>query len=121
MSDNSPRLGLPYLQPSQAQKHVTHNEALQRLDALVQLSVVALNVETPPPVRLRVISMASGRLPLGSGPDRPGHWPIGMVPHGCTLRPRRDGRYGTARRGRVLFLMAVSGRRIHPRWTIWTA
>ena len=48
MSDTSPRLGLPYLQSSQAQKHVTHNEALQRLDALVQLSVVALGVETPP-------------------------------------------------------------------------
>ncbi|MEB8388258.1 DUF2793 domain-containing protein [Rhodobacteraceae bacterium KMM 6894] len=48
MSDTSPRLGLPYIQPSQAQKHVTHNEALQRLDALVQLSVVALGVETPP-------------------------------------------------------------------------
>lgn len=48
MSDTSPRLGLPYLQPSQAQKHVTHNEALQRLDALVQLSVQALGVETPP-------------------------------------------------------------------------
>jgi len=48
MPDTSPRLELPYLLPSQAQKHVTHNEALQRLDALVQLSVKALDAETPP-------------------------------------------------------------------------
>ncbi len=48
MSNPSARLGLPYLMPSQAQKHVTHNEALQRLDALSQLSVVAFGAETPP-------------------------------------------------------------------------
>ena len=39
MSDNSPRLDLPFILPSQAQKHVTHNEALRLLDALVQLAV----------------------------------------------------------------------------------
>ncbi|MBD3768943.1 MAG: DUF2793 domain-containing protein [Rhodobacterales bacterium] len=39
--DFSAHLGLPYLQPSQAQKHVTVNEALERIDALVQLSVIS--------------------------------------------------------------------------------
>lgn len=48
MADNSPRLDLPYLQPSQAQKHVTHNEALQRLDAVVQLAVAAFDAVSPP-------------------------------------------------------------------------
>jgi hypothetical protein len=48
MSDTSPLLGLPYLQPAQAQKHVTHNEALQVLDTVVQLSVENLGVATPP-------------------------------------------------------------------------
>ena len=48
MSDTSVRLALPYLQPAQAQKHVTHNEALARLDVLVQLSVEALGANTPP-------------------------------------------------------------------------
>jgi Protein of unknown function (DUF2793) len=48
MTDTSHLLGLPYLQPSQAQKHVTHNEALQQLDAVVQLSVDELSVTTPP-------------------------------------------------------------------------
>lgn len=37
MSETTPSLDMPYILPDQAQKHVTHNEALQRLDALVQL------------------------------------------------------------------------------------
>lgn len=41
MSDRSANLSLPYLMPSQAQKHVTHNEAIALLDALVQLVVIS--------------------------------------------------------------------------------
>lgn len=37
--DETPNLKLPYILPSQAQKHVTHNEALRLLDAIVNLSV----------------------------------------------------------------------------------
>ncbi|MBC2884651.1 DUF2793 domain-containing protein [Ochrobactrum sp. CM-21-5] len=37
--DETPNLRLPYILPSQAQKHVTHNEALRLLDAVVHLSV----------------------------------------------------------------------------------
>ena len=43
----SPNLKLPYLAPAQAQKHVTHNEALRQLDAIVQLSVNSVT-NTPP-------------------------------------------------------------------------
>ena len=39
MPDTTPNLALPFILPSQAQKHVTHNEALQQLDAVVQLAV----------------------------------------------------------------------------------
>ncbi|MCW5725431.1 MAG: DUF2793 domain-containing protein [Maricaulaceae bacterium] len=39
MTEISPRLGLGYLMPAQAQKHVTVNETLRRLDALVMLTV----------------------------------------------------------------------------------
>ena len=48
MSDRSANLSLPFILPSQAQKHVTHNEALVALDALVQLSVISA-VQTAPP------------------------------------------------------------------------
>lgn len=38
---NSTNLALPFILSSQAQKHITHNEALLALDAVVQLSVVS--------------------------------------------------------------------------------
>jgi hypothetical protein len=41
-------LGLPYIAAAQAQKHVTHNEALARLDTLVQLSVLDRDLNAPP-------------------------------------------------------------------------
>lgn len=48
MSSQSPILSLPYIQPAQAQKHVTHNEALRQLDTLVQLAVVDATLTVPP-------------------------------------------------------------------------
>ncbi|MFT6490484.1 MAG: hypothetical protein ACJAXQ_001266 [Parvibaculaceae bacterium] len=44
----SHHLSLPYVQASQAQKHVTVNEALQKLDALVQLSALSQTLSVPP-------------------------------------------------------------------------
>ena len=48
MSDLTPNLSLPYLIAAQAQKHVTHNEALRALDAVVQISVLDRDLATPP-------------------------------------------------------------------------
>lgn len=47
MTEATPRLALPYLQTGQAQKELTHNEALQRLDICVQ-SVVEAVLDAPP-------------------------------------------------------------------------
>lgn len=44
----TPRMSLPMLAPAQAQKHVTVNEALARLDALTHLTLVSASVTTPP-------------------------------------------------------------------------
>lgn len=46
--DKSPNLNLPFIIGSQAQKHVTHNEALRALDTLVQLSARDRNRTDPP-------------------------------------------------------------------------
>lgn len=46
--DETPNLSLPYIMPSQAQKSVTHNEALRMLDALVMASVVSRTISSPP-------------------------------------------------------------------------
>jgi len=46
--DITPNLELPFILPSQAQKHVTHNEALRRLDAVVHLAVAGRDLASPP-------------------------------------------------------------------------
>ena len=64
MDETTPLLNLPYIMPSQAQKHVTHNEALRMLDALVHLRVGARGVDTPP------ADPAEGdRLAVGAAPS----------------------------------------------------
>ena len=46
--DATPNLSLPYIMAAQSQKHVTHNEAIRALDAIVQLSVLDRGLSTPP-------------------------------------------------------------------------
>jgi hypothetical protein len=46
--DDTPNLVLPYIMAAQAQKHVTHNEAIRALDALVQLAVLDRDLSAPP-------------------------------------------------------------------------
>lgn len=45
---DTPNLVLPYLAANQSQKHVTVNEALRRLDALVQVTVQSAALAAPP-------------------------------------------------------------------------
>jgi hypothetical protein len=45
---DTPRLALPLIDGAQAQKHVTHNEALVLLDALAQLAVESRTQTAPP-------------------------------------------------------------------------
>ncbi|MBD3764531.1 MAG: DUF2793 domain-containing protein, partial [Rhodobacterales bacterium] len=67
MSDTTPILALPLIQPAQAQKHVTHNEAIARLDVLVQAAVASRSLATPP------ASPAPGERWI-VGPDPVGDW-----------------------------------------------
>ncbi|CUA98992.1 DUF2793 domain-containing protein [Pannonibacter indicus] len=62
MPDATTHLLLPYILAAQAQKHVTHNEALRILDGLVQLSVIDRDLTASP------VSPADGdRYIVGSG------------------------------------------------------
>jgi hypothetical protein len=47
MSDTT-HLAMPFIEAAQAQKHVTHNEALRVLDAVVMLSVLDRDLAAPP-------------------------------------------------------------------------
>ncbi|MDP4004165.1 DUF2793 domain-containing protein [Methylobacterium sp. NEAU K] len=68
MTDATPHLGLPLIAASQAQKHVTHNEALGLLDALVQLACLDKDLAAPPP------SPAEGDRYLVVAADPVGAW-----------------------------------------------
>jgi hypothetical protein len=63
---DTPRLGLPLLAAGQAQKHVTHNEALLLLDALAQLAVADRGRDAPP-----------------ADPAEGGRWIVGAAPAGA--------------------------------------
>lgn len=65
LPETSPILSLPYIQPAQAQKHVTHNEAVQTLDTVVQLTVEETQAVTPPAVPQEGTVFALGASPTG--------------------------------------------------------
>ena len=48
MPDQTENLALPHILPAQAQKHVTHNEAIRMLDALVHIELKSMGENTPP-------------------------------------------------------------------------
>jgi Protein of unknown function (DUF2793) len=64
--DQSPNLRLPYLSAAQAQKHVTHNEAIRALDALVHVSVVTRGLSAPPATPADGVRYLVGPSPTGA-------------------------------------------------------
>ena len=60
------QLGLPLLQPSQAQKHVTVNDAMMVLDTVVQLSVKDSVLNAPPSLPLEGDRYIVGPAPTGA-------------------------------------------------------
>ncbi|MEO1641365.1 MAG: DUF2793 domain-containing protein [Pseudomonadota bacterium] len=65
MSDFSPNLAMPFIMPAQAQKHVTHNEAVEVLDTLVQMALEATGAETPPATPAEGQAWGLGAAPTG--------------------------------------------------------
>ena len=71
MSQTTPALSLPIMMPAQAQKHVTHNEALELLDLVVQLNLesTALNAAPASPDEGQSWAVGTGASGLWSGQD----------------------------------------------------
>lgn len=69
----SPRLSLPFIQPSQAQKHITHNEALKLLDTLTQLSVLAIQQAPPAETAESGDCYIVGKTPVGDWAGQAGN------------------------------------------------
>jgi hypothetical protein len=92
---DTPNLGLPFIEGSQAQKHVTHNEALRILDAAIQVAVLDLSRTSPPS------SPAEGeRHVVATGAT--GAW----AGHGNAIATWQDGAWA--------FLVPKSG------WCVWS-
>jgi hypothetical protein len=88
------QLGLPLIAPAQAQKHVTVNEALARLDAVAQLRVISSSVTDPP---ADAAAGASYLVPAGAA----GEWQA------------REGRIAVWSNGGWLYLAPKAG------WRAW--
>jgi hypothetical protein len=70
--ETSARLALPLLVPGQAQKEMTHNEALATLDLLVQASVTSVGLATPPSAPVAGQCWIVGEDATGAWADRDG-------------------------------------------------
>lgn len=66
MDENTHWLKLPYLAAGQAQKHVTHNEALRMLDAILHIRVEQRDCEVPPSLPQDGQRFALGALTSGA-------------------------------------------------------
>jgi hypothetical protein len=71
MADQTVNLALPYILSAQAQKHVTHNEALKRLDGMVQI-VVQSEGSAPPGAPVEGHCFAVGVSPTGAWSGKAG-------------------------------------------------
>lgn len=103
MSDTT-RLRLPYLAAAQSQKHVTHNDALQVLDALVQIAVIERDRLVPP------TAPAEGdRYLVGAAPT------AGFAGQAGRLAAFEDGawRFHQPRAGWLAYVVAERGLRLY--------
>lgn len=102
---DTPRFELPLVAPSQAQKHVTVNEALGRIDALSQLVLQSVSETTPP-----------GSLVEGSG--------FFVPAGGVNAWAGEDGRIALVLGGGWVFLDPVDGMRAWiadtAQFAVWT-
>ena len=93
MTEETVNLQLPYILSAQAQKHVTHNEALRRLDGAIQL--VLISVESAPP----------------EAPDEGACYGIGIDASGAWTG--KEGRIALFEDGAWIFIMPRRG------WLAW--
>lgn len=73
MSDTTARLGLPMIRPGQAQKELSHNEALALIDLLTQPNVIGFAIDTPPATPAPGNMWVIGAAPTGLWAGRPHH------------------------------------------------
>lgn len=88
MTDVTPRLSLPLILPAQAQKHVTHNEALRLLDTVAQLVLEGVEATTPPGTAAEGAVWALGPAPTGAWAGEGGKLALRVETGWMFLAPR---------------------------------
>lgn len=99
-TDSSPRLHLPLLVSGQAQKELTHNEALLLIDMAVAPLVESVGMNVPPGAPLPGQCWITGAAPLAAWTGAANHlavWTIGGwrmldLPERAEVRERANGR-----------------------------
>ena len=71
MTDTTPRFALPFLDAGQAQKEISHNEALTTLDIVAQASVLAIGLTIPPTMPVAGEAWVVGATPSGEWVGQP--------------------------------------------------
>lgn len=66
MAEMTTRLALPLIAPGQAQKEVAHNEALARIDMIVQASALTIGDDAPPGTPMAGDCWIIGNSPTGA-------------------------------------------------------
>lgn len=99
MSETTGRLALPLMAPGQAQKELTHNEALALIDLAIQPVIEAIGVNDPPPAPTIGQCWIVGPAPTGLWAGRTkalagwtaGGWRFQAALEGMTVRRSGDG------------------------------
>lgn len=110
MTDTTPRLALPLLQPGQAQKDVFHNEALSLLDAIVDAVAETIGDAAPPASPAVGAAWIVGAVPSGAWAGHAlelacwteGGWRFAAPPEGALVWVRAAATY--ARRAPAAWL-----------------
>jgi hypothetical protein len=101
---NTANLALPLLEPSQAQKHVTVNEALVRLDALASLVLASRVLPAPPIVAAEGAVYAVPSAPAGDWSGQAGR---------IAIRANGGWTFAAPRRGQQAWIADESALAIH--------
>ena len=105
----TPHLKLDYLLPEQAQKHITVNDALRRLDGLVQLSVKNRTTIIPPSEPENGDRYLVGPQAQGAWEGQAAIWRFTRIRLGIFSRRKAAGAYGMKARANFSFLTARAG------------
>lgn len=102
MADTTDRYGLSLLQAGQAQKEITHNEALLGIDALLHAAAESRSLAAPPaspdPGRCWIVASGASGAWAGHAGDLAcwgdGGWRFHTPREGCLVWVHDDGCYG---------------------------